>query len=119
MLCYREERRTFRENADGFMTNQWEQKNNRSVRGVFLWALVTCYTLTLPHVILIYNAIVKHLSYNIARKTPVVILIVMGIAYVLTALVLKKGPQALKMLFPCILIVYTIIYDTIDTLANI
>ena len=92
------------------MTNQWEQKNSRSVRRVFLWAFVACYTLTLPHVILIYNAIVKHLSYNIARKTPVVILIVMGIAYVLTALVLKKGPQALKMLFPCILIVYTIIY---------
>jgi hypothetical protein len=74
-----------------------------------LWALVAAYTLILPHIILIYNAIAKHFSSEIAQKVPIALIILLGIAYFLAVLVLKKGIKALALLVPCAIIVWVFI----------
>ena len=74
-----------------------------------MWALVAAYTLVLPHVILIYNAIAKHFSSEIAAKVSIALIILLGIAYFLAVLVLKKGIKALALLVPCAIIVWVVI----------
>lgn len=75
----------------------------------FLWVLVAVYTLALPNVILIYNAIAKQFSSAIAQKVPIALIILLGIAYILAVLVLKKGIKALALLVPCAIIVWVFI----------
>ena len=67
------------------------------------------YTLVLPHVILIYNAIAKHFSSEIAGKVSIALILLLGIAYFLAVLVLKKGIKALALLVPCAIIVWVFI----------
>ncbi len=74
-----------------------------------MWALVAAYTLVLPHVILIYNEIAKHFSSEIAGKVSIALIILLGIAYFLAVLVLKKGVKALALLIPCAIIVWVFI----------
>ena len=70
---------------------------------------MAAYTLVLPHVILIYNAIAKHFSSEIAGKVSIALIILLGIAYFLAVLVLKKGIKALALLVPCAIIVWVFI----------
>ena len=86
-----------------------EHTENSSILRGLLWALVAAYTLALPHVILIYNAIAKHFSSEIAGKVSIALIILLGIAYLLAVLVFKKGIKALALLVPCAIIVWVFI----------
>ncbi|MBC8432774.1 MAG: VanZ family protein [Desulfobacterales bacterium] len=91
------------------MTAQVEHKKNSFFLRSLLWALVAVYTLVLPHVILIYTAIAKHFSSENAGKVSIALIVLLGIAYFLAVLVLKKGIKALALLVPCAIIVWVFI----------
>lgn len=90
--------------------NQLENKKNHAFQRISLWVLVAVYTLALPGAILVYDAITKHFSVVMAGKIPIVLIIVMGIVYIISSLMLNKSIKALKMLVPCIIIVCILIY---------
>ena len=73
------------------------------------WAMVTAYTIALPHVIFIYDGIVKHFSKHVAGKVPITILLVLGTIYIFTGFFLKNSPRHLVFLLPCSIIVYAVI----------
>ncbi|MBW1694575.1 MAG: VanZ family protein [Deltaproteobacteria bacterium] len=90
--------------------NQPGNKKKHTIQRISFWVLVAVYTLALPGAILVYDAIIKHFSSAMAGKIPIVFIIVMGIVYIISSLMLNKGVKALKMLVPCIIIVCILIY---------
>ncbi|ODS30402.1 MAG: hypothetical protein SCARUB_04488 [Candidatus Scalindua rubra] len=95
--------------ADGYMTPQMRHKESISILRVLLWALVVVYTFMLPHLFVIYNAIVKHFSAAIPGKIAITIIIVMGVVFFIAVLALKKDIKALTLLIPCTIIVWIFI----------
>jgi len=91
------------------MTPQMRHKEISSTLRVLLWVLVAVYTFVLPYFIVIYNVILKHFSAAITGKVPIIIIIVMGVAFFIAALVLKKNIKALTLLIPCTIIVWIFI----------
>ena len=67
------------------------------------------YTLSLPHVITVYNAIVDKTSREMAGRIPVGILVVLCAVYILIVLQIRKEPKRLLLLIPCLAIVLAVI----------
>ena len=65
------------------------------------WVLVALYTFILPEFYSIYRNIVTFFSQDAAGKVPVLMVAVLGIAYVVAILVSQKSPKNLLFLVPC------------------
>ena len=76
---------------------------------LLLWGSVAVYTLSLPHVITVYNAIVEKTSQALAGRIPVIILMVLCAVYILVVLQIRKEPKRLLLLIPCVAIVFAVI----------
>ncbi len=84
---------------------QSESNKSKRMRRAMLWALVTVYTLLLPHAITIYNVIEKYFSARIAGKVPLAIILIFGIVYLISIMKMKKGITSWLFLLPCTIIV--------------
>ena len=76
---------------------------------VIFWALVAVYTIVLPHAITAYKAIEKGFSAEVAGKIPLVIIILSGLAYLISGFLAKKGAKCLGFTIPCAIIVSIIV----------
>ncbi|UCD33646.1 MAG: VanZ family protein [Desulfobacterales bacterium] len=85
------------------------QNKKTDLQRIMLWTLVAAYTIALPHAIIIYRSIEKHFSTYVAGKVPLVIIILLGIAYLASSVLLKRGTGYVLFLIPSTLIVYAII----------
>ena len=65
------------------------------------WVLVALYTFILPDFYIIYRNIVTFFGQEAAGKVPIVIVAVLGIAYVVAILISQKSPKNLLFLVPC------------------
>lgn len=77
---------------------------------LLLWGSVVVYTLSLPHVITVYNAILDKTSNALVGRIPVIILIVLCAVHILVLLQIRKEPKRLLLLIPCVAIVLAVIY---------
>ena len=75
---------------------------------VILWVLVAFYTFILPDAIIVYRHIVGFFGNDAAGKVPVLILVTVGIAYVITVLLSQKSLKNLLFLVPCGVIAFLI-----------
>ena len=75
---------------------------------VILWVLVACYTFILPDAIIVYRDIVGFFGQDAAGKVPVLIVVIVGIAYVITVLLSQKSLKNLLYLIPCGVITFLI-----------
>jgi len=73
-----------------------------------LWVLVAIYTFILPDAIIVYRDIVGFFGQDAAGKVPVLIVVTVGIAYVITVLLSQKSLKNLLYLVPCGVIAFLI-----------
>ena len=85
------------------------KEKNAGLGRTMLWAMVTAYTIALPHVIFIYDGIVKHFSKHVAGKVPITIILVLGTVYIFAGFFMKTSPRHLVFVLPCSIIVYAVI----------
>lgn len=68
-------------------------KNKQQLHRIILWVAVVLYTVALPYVILVFEAITRHFSAQTAAGIPRVMNILMAVAYVVTGVIMKRiGP---------------------------
>ncbi|MBU0987216.1 MAG: VanZ family protein [Proteobacteria bacterium] len=91
------------------MTTPFDIRKRRLMLRIILWAIAAVYTLVLPDVVLIYDAVVKHFSSKIAGKVPLALIILLGIVYLISSLAMKKGMRSLALLIPCTIIVSAVV----------
>ena len=85
--------------------------NKRHLRfsRITLWSLVAIYTFSLPYVIIAYRAIETHFSPEIAGKVPLMLILLLGVAYTFLGFRMKKGRSFLGRLVPCAIIAVLLI----------
>lgn len=96
----------FRTNTCDGMFIQSESIKDKRIRRIVLWALVTVYTLLLPHANTIYRVIETHFSSRIAGKVPLAIILIFGLVYMVSIIKMQKGLKSWLFLLPCTFIVY-------------
>jgi hypothetical protein len=74
------------------------------LRRIALWSLVAVYTIALPYAIIVYQSIQARFSQEITGKIPLVMSILLGVAYIFLGFVRKKGKRFLARLAPCAVI---------------
>ena len=74
-----------------------------------LWALIAAYTFVLPDVILIYRAIVDRFGKEAAGKVPVIMVVILGIAYGAAVVLSHRSLKNLLFLLPSGVIAFLII----------
>ncbi len=85
-------------------------KNRKiSLLRVMVWTSVAAYIVALPHVIFLYRFIVKMLPSDVVGKIPIVSIILLGGAYTIYGLLMKKGIRFLVSLLLCGVIAFFII----------
>jgi len=75
---------------------------------VILWVLVALYTFMLPDAIIVYRDIVGAFGKDAAGKVPLIIVVVVGIAYALAVVISQKSFKNLLFLVPCAIIAFLI-----------
>ncbi len=75
---------------------------------VVLWALVALYTYVLPDAIIVYRAIESAFGKEEAGKVPLVIVLIVGMAYGLTVILSHRGLKNLLWLVPSGVIAFLI-----------
>ena len=91
------------------MVTQPDNKKYRFITRIMGWALVAAYTLSLPNVNGIYQAIERQCSSSIAGKVPAALIVLLGVAYLVSVLVLKKGLKSLAGLIPFTIITLALV----------
>lgn len=77
---------------------------------IILWISVAIYTLSLPHIIIIYKTIVSHFSSDITEIIPKVIILILGMFYTAFGYVRKKNLRHMGYIFPCAILIYAVLY---------
>jgi hypothetical protein len=75
---------------------------------VVLWVLVAFYTFMLPDAIIVYRAIVGAFGKVAAGKVPLIMVVIVGVAYAAAILISHRSWKNLLFLIPCGLIALTI-----------
>jgi hypothetical protein len=77
---------------------------------IILWTSVAIYTLSLPHIIIIYRAIVSRFSPNISELIPKAIIIILGILYTAFGYLYKKNLRYMGSILLCAVLIYAVLY---------
>ena len=85
--------------------NEWHIRLQR----IILWSGVVVYTISLPHIIFVYNAIVKQFPQNVTGKIPFVIILSFGITYLVWGIISRKTVRCVINCIICAFIAGTII----------
>ena len=75
---------------------------------VILWILIAAYTYILPEFRAIYNFIVNNYGQSVAGRVPLVLVVILGVAYIVVSRRSKKGFMNLLYLVPGAVIAYII-----------
>ncbi|MBW1780065.1 MAG: VanZ family protein [Deltaproteobacteria bacterium] len=79
------------------------------LRRIVLWSSVAVYTFALPYAIVVYQSIETQFSREIAGKVPLIMILVLGSAYLFLGFMTKRGIRFLGRLVPCAIIAFTLI----------
>ena len=94
-------------------------KSNQNLYRIILWAIVILYTASLPYVILVYEKITRHFSPQTVGSIPLVMNILMGVAYVIAGVIKKRLGRCIITLALGGVIVYWIIAFEFNTNKHI
>ena len=78
------------------------------VTKAILWALVAFYTFMLPDAIIVYRAIVADFGKVAAGEVPLIVVVIVGIAYAAAILISHRSWKNLLFLVPCGVIAFAI-----------
>jgi VanZ family protein len=93
--------------------------NKRHLLRIILWVTVILYTVALPYVILVFETITRHFSAQTAATIPLVMNILMAVAYVIAGVIKKRIGNCIFTLAFGAVIVFAIMASEANTNKHI
>jgi hypothetical protein len=89
---------------------QFWNPEKKDVKRVFLWVAAAGYTVTLPHIIILYDLLSRTFSMDLVRRIPQFTILTLGILYIAYGFYLKRGVRPFVSFGFCALFAYGIIH---------